>query len=153
MASAALRVLKLVGESSFWRRAGKLHTKVYRLTGGKVGHRAGKLTNLLLTTTGRKSGKERTVTLAYITDGENYVVVASNGGADRHPAWWLNLEKNPHARIQVGDGGLDVVASKADAEQRARLWPPLKAINPFYASYEKITGREMPIVILRRATP
>ena len=77
------------------------------------------------------------------------MLVASNGGADRHPAWWLNLVATQAATIQVGEATLEVVASKATAEERARLWPELKATNPFYAIYEQITGREIPVVILR----
>jgi deazaflavin-dependent oxidoreductase (nitroreductase family) len=147
--SATLRFLKAIGESSFWKRTGRLHTRLYRWTGGRVGHSAGHITNLLLTTTGRKSGAERTVPLAYMRDGESYVVVASNGGSDRHPVWWLNLQKTPRATAQVGREIVQVTASRANAEEHARLWPQLKAWNPFYASYEKITEREIPVVILR----
>ena len=148
MPSATLRVLKLLGESPFWKTTGKLHTAVYRLTGGRVGHAAGHLTNLLLTTTGRKSGERRTVPLTYLADGANYVLVASNGGADRHPAWWLNLGKTPRATVQVRDRTVDVVAREADERERARLWPMLKQVNPFYARYEQITARRIPVVIL-----
>jgi deazaflavin-dependent oxidoreductase (nitroreductase family) len=143
------RFLKLLGESSFWRNVGRLHTRLYRLTGGRIGHSAGNIKNLLLTTTGRKTGERRTVPLAYMRDGEAYVVVASNGGADRPPSWWLNLRDAPGARIQVGNETLDVVASRADAEEHARLWPLLKEMNPFYGRYEQITTREIPVVILR----
>jgi deazaflavin-dependent oxidoreductase (nitroreductase family) len=147
--SATLRFLKVIGESSFWKRTGRLHTRLYRWTGGLVGHSAGSIKNLLLTTTGRKSGAERTVPLAYMLDGESYVVVASNGGSDRHPVWWLNLEKTPRATVQVGREVVKVVARRATAEERARLWPKLTAWNPFYARYEKIAAREIPVVILR----
>ena len=149
--SLGLRVLKRVGESSFWRRTGQLHAWLYRVTGGRIGQRAGHLTNLLLTTTGRKSGAARTVPLTYMADGDRYVLVASNGGADRDPAWWLNLEASPRARVQVGPRTLAVVAHRADAAERARLWPRLKAMNPFYAAYEQITAREIPVVVLEPA--
>ncbi len=132
-----------------WKGIGKLHAGLYRLTGGRVGHSTGGLTNLLLTTTGARSGRPRTVPLAYLTDGERYVLVASNGGADRHPAWWSNLSKTPTATIQVGGTTLEVVASRATAEEHARLWPQLKAVNPFYAMYEQLTAREIPVVVLR----
>jgi deazaflavin-dependent oxidoreductase (nitroreductase family) len=149
MAGLTRRLLKLVGESGFWRVAGKLHTRLYRLTGGWVGFRAGRLTHLLLTTTGRVTGQRRTVPLTYMADGETYVLVASNGGADRHPAWWLNLERRPQARVEVGGATFEVVAARAAPEERARLWPMLKAYNPFYAAYEGLTAREIPVVILR----
>src|SRR5262249_58494482 len=80
------RVLKVVGESPFWRVTGRLHAAVYRATGGRIGHSAGRIANLLLTTTGRRSGQARTVPLAYIADGPRFVVVASNGGSGRPPA-------------------------------------------------------------------
>lgn len=146
--SATLRFLKAMGESSFWKRTGRLHTRLYRWSGGLVGHSAGHIKNLLLTTIGRKSGAERTVPLAYMRDGESYVVVASNGGSDRHPVWWLNLQKTPRATVQVGREVVRVTARRATAEEWARLWPELKAWNPFYARYEQITEREIPVVIL-----
>lgn len=150
MATAVQRVLKQVGESSFWRLTGRLHTRLYRLTGGRVGHAAGRITNLLLTTTGRKSGAARTVPLAYVADGVRWVVVASNGGADRHPAWWLNLRHAPRATIEVGPQRFDVTGREATDAERARLWPELKTINPFFAQYEQITDRRIPVVILER---
>jgi len=142
------RVLKAVGESPIWRVTGKVHTWLYRATGGKIGHSAGKITNLLLTTRGRKSGAERTVALAYMADGEDFVVVASNGGADRHPAWWLNLRHDPRETVEVGERTVPVSAREATASEHARLWPALKAVNPFYANYEQITERRIPVVIL-----
>ncbi len=150
MATVVQRVLKQVGESPFWRLTGRLHTRLYRLTGGRVGHAAGKITNLLLTTTGRKSGEARTVPLAYVPDGGRWVVVASNGGADRHPAWWLNLQHSPRATIEVGPDRVEVTGREATDVERARLWPELKTINPFFAQYEQITDRRIPVVILER---
>jgi deazaflavin-dependent oxidoreductase (nitroreductase family) len=148
--STQLRFLKMLGESSFWKNVGRLHVRLYHLTGGRIGHSAGNIKNLLLTTTGRKSGESRTVPLAYMLDGNNYVVVASNGGSDRAPSWWLNLKEKPQARVQVGDETQEVVAARADAQERARLWPLLKEMNPFYGRYEQITARDIPVVILRR---
>jgi deazaflavin-dependent oxidoreductase (nitroreductase family) len=149
MPPVSLRVLKALGESGFWRGVGRVHAWVYRATGGRIGHGAGRLTNLLLTTTGRRSGEPRTVPLTYLADGGSYVLVASNGGADRHPSWWLNLEKTPRARVQVGRKAVEVLARRASPEERARLWPRLVAVNPFYGRYERITTREIPVVILR----
>jgi F420H(2)-dependent quinone reductase len=146
-----LRLLKLAGESGLWKHVGRFHGWLYRSTGGKIGHSAGGLTNLLLITTGRKSGAPRRVTLTYIADGDAYVVVASNGGADRHPSWWLNLAKTRRAKVQVGDRTIEVVARQADPQERARLWPKLKQVNPFYGRYEQITDREIPVVILTPA--
>lgn len=148
MTSPGLRVLKFLGGSGFWQYAGTVHAWLYRLTDGAIGHTAGHPTNLLLTTTGRRSGEARTVPLTYLADGPNLVLVASNGGADRHPAWWLNLKTAPRATIQIGSRMLAVVARRADAAEWARLWPRLKDVNPFYARYERITARQIPVVIL-----
>lgn len=142
------RLLKVIGESGLWKPTGRLHAWVYRKTGGRIGHRAGHITNLLLTTAGRKSGESRTVTLTYMQDGETYILVASNGGADRHPIWWLNLQKNPRAQVQVSDRTFSVEAVEAESADRARLWPQLKTYNPFYGQYEQITRRRIPVVIL-----
>jgi deazaflavin-dependent oxidoreductase (nitroreductase family) len=151
MGSLQLRALKVLGESGFWRVFGRLHTGLYRATGGRIGHATGGLTHLLLTTTGRRSGAPRTVPLTYLGDGDAFVLVASNGGSDRHPAWWLNLEREPRATVQVGHETIQVVARTATPEERARLWPRLTAGNPFYARYEQITRRRIPVVVLRRS--
>lgn len=149
MSSLSQRFWKVVGESGVWKAIGAIHTTLYRSTGGRVGHAAGHLRNLLLTTRGRKTGEARTSPLTYLRDGDDYVLVASNGGADRHPAWWLNLSSDPAATIQVGTETIAVTARGATLEERARLWPKLKEYNPFYATYEQITAREIPVVILR----
>jgi deazaflavin-dependent oxidoreductase (nitroreductase family) len=145
------RALKLVGESGLWKVINAVHTRLYRLTGGRLGHQAAGLASLLLTTTGRRSGAARTVALTYVPDGGDYVVVASNGGADRHPAWWLNLQSVPRATVQVGADVVPIVARAADPDERRRLWPKLTAANPFYTRYEELTARAIPVVILRPA--
>jgi len=141
-------VLKAVGESPFWRVVGRVHTAIYRATGGRVGASAGGITNLLLTTTGRRSGEPRTVPLAYIADGDRFVVVASNGGSDRPPAWWGNLRRTPTATVQIGPRIVQVVAREATPEEHAVLWPRLTSVNPFFAQYERITTRRIPVVVL-----
>jgi len=153
MAAATRRVLKLFADSGLWKPIGKVHAWVYRRTGGRIGHRTGHISNLLLTTRGRRSGQPRTVTLAYMADGDNYVVVGSNGGADRHPLWWLNLQQNPRAEVQIGGRTARVEAVEAGAPERARLWTQLKAYNPLYARYEQITERRIPVIILRPQPP
>jgi deazaflavin-dependent oxidoreductase (nitroreductase family) len=144
------RILKAIGESPFWRVTGRVHTALYRATRGRVGHSAGAITNLLLTTTGRKSGQPRTVPLAYVEDAGRFVVVASNGGADRPPAWWTNLRARPDATVEVGPRTIPVRAREATAAEHAVLWPRLKQGNPFFAQYEQITARRIPVVILER---
>ena len=103
------------------------------------------------TTTGRKSGEERTVPLLYLRDGESFVVVGSNGGTSSHPAWWLNLKANPRATVEIGYCRLHVWAAEAGPSERERFWPELVAIYGGYESYRKRTDRKIPVVILHQA--
>jgi F420H(2)-dependent quinone reductase len=146
------RFLKFLGESGFWTYVGSLHVRIYRATSGRLGANLGGLPHLLLTTKGRKSGVQRTVPLTYMRDDESLVLVASNGGSDRHPAWWLNLRSDSGASVQVAKETFTVKAHRAEGEERERLWTALKRFNPFYAQYETITDREIPVVVLRRAS-
>jgi deazaflavin-dependent oxidoreductase (nitroreductase family) len=125
------------------------HEFWYRLSGGLIGGRLGGLPILLLTTTGRKSGKKRTMPLVYLADGDNLVIIASNGGSDRHPAWWLNLKDKPEAEVQVGRDAKSVTAEKATGEERDRLWRQVVEMYKGYDEYRQMTEREIPVVILR----
>ena len=129
----------------------RIHRGVYRSTGGRVGARLNGLDMVLLTTTGRKSGQPRTLPLACLRDGDDWIVVASNGGQDFHPAWWLNLQANPRAQAQLGRETRSIVAHEATDDDRARLWPLLKQQNSAYTKYEKKTDRRIPVVVLRKA--
>jgi deazaflavin-dependent oxidoreductase (nitroreductase family) len=131
------------------RAATKLHTYIYRATGGRLGDRVVGAPVLLLTATGRKTGRRHTTPLLYLEDGENFVVVASNGGAPRHPAWWLNLRADPEANVEIGGRELRVRAQKASPEEKERLWPRLVAMYGSYENYQCRTDREIPVVILR----
>ncbi len=133
------------------RVATKLHTFVYRVTGGRLGGRMVGAPVLLLTTTGRKTGKQRTSPLLYLEDGENLVIVASNGGAPRHPTWWLNLRAVPEASVEIGNRKLRVRAEEASPEEKERLWTRLVAMYGPYESYRRRTDRDIPVVILRPA--
>jgi F420H(2)-dependent quinone reductase len=104
---------------------------------------------LKLTTTGRKSGKQRSVHLLYIRDGSAYVVTASNGGRQRQPGWFFNVRSNPQVTMRVQDTQVSAVAEIAGPDKRRELWARLLEIAPFYAGYEKHTSREIPMVILR----
>jgi deazaflavin-dependent oxidoreductase (nitroreductase family) len=145
------RALKFLGESGFWIHVGNLHVRAYRATAGRLGANLGGLPHLLLTTTGRRSGVARTVPLTYMRDGDSFILVASNGGSDRHPAWWLNLRSDSAASVQVRKETFSVRAHRAKGDERDRLWAALKHFNPFYAQYGKITDREIPVVVLQRA--
>ena len=131
-----------------WQWFGRIHSAAYRATGGRLGGRLAGRDMLLLTTRGRRSGELRTTPLSYLEDGQDFVVVASNNGGPRDPAWWLNLCADPKAEIQVGDKQYSVRAHRAEGEERARLWPLLVAYNPPYATYATRTPRPMPVVVL-----
>jgi deazaflavin-dependent oxidoreductase (nitroreductase family) len=131
----------------FLRAMSGLNTALYRLTGGRVANRMGKAPILLLTVAGRKSGKRRTTPLLYGRDGDNYVVIASMGGAPKHPAWYHNLE-GQEAEIQVGRKRLRVRARDAEGEERERLWALMVSLYPSYDDYQKKTERRIPVVVL-----
>jgi deazaflavin-dependent oxidoreductase (nitroreductase family) len=128
---------------------GALHRLLYRVSGGRLGGRVWDLPVVLLTTTGRRSGKARTVPLCSLSDGDDVVVIASYGGLDQPPAWWLNLEANPHAELLSGREQRAVTARNANPEERARLWAELTSRAPGYLEYERRTSREIPVVILQ----
>jgi len=125
------------------------HEFWYRMTGGLVGGSLGRLPILLLTTTGRKTGKKRTTPLVYLPDGDNMVIIASNGGSDHHPEWWLNLRANPNAEVQFGPDVKSIIAEQAQGAERARLWREVNELYAGYDGYQRSTEREIPVVVLR----
>ena len=125
------------------------HGALYELSGGSIGGRMFGMDVLLLTTTGAKTGERRTTPLMYLPDGDNLVIVASNGGNDTHPAWWHNLNANPQAEVQLRREKLAVQAETANDEERGRLWPKLVELYGGYQGYEDGTKRKIPVVILR----
>lgn len=127
------------------------HIRRYVATGGAEGHewRPGVFT-LLLTTRGRRSGKLRRTALIYGRDGDAYLVVASQGGAPRHPAWYLNLLADPLAQVQVGAETFAVRARTATPEEKSRMWRTMTAVWPAYDEYQTKTDREIPVVVLDR---
>jgi len=121
----------------------------YRLSAGRVaGHVPSGAPICLLTTTGRRSGRPRTVPLLYVPDDDDYVVLASRGGMTTHPAWYLNLRAHPEATIVVGSETRPVHARDATAAERHRLWPTLAAAYPHFDAYQVRTPRQIPLVIL-----
>jgi F420H(2)-dependent quinone reductase len=124
------------------------NTVLYRVSGGRLGGTRGGAPVLLLTATGRKSGRKITTPLIYLRNGAEYVVVASKGGYDKHPLWYLNLLANPASEVQVGGTKLATTARVANASERERLWPRLLEIYADYANYQSWTDREIPLVIL-----
>ena len=131
------------------RQLMKGHTTAYRLTGGLVGHRfPGAPPSLLLDHVGAKSGTKRTTPLTYLADGDDFVLVASKGGNPHNPAWFHNLRAHPDVTVQVGSKHRAVRARVATPEERARLWPKVVDLYGGYASYQRRTEREIPLVIL-----
>ena len=130
--------------------ASRLHKAIYRATGGRVLGRVANMPVLLLTTTGRRSGRQRTTPLTYLEDGGHLVVVGSNGGEDTPPSWWLNLVTQPEAAITIGTAEQPVRARPVTADEHARLWPVITGVNPGYARYARRTRRPIPLVLLTR---
>lgn len=127
----------------------RLNTWVYRLTGGRLGNTwiHGEPI-ILLTVTGRKTGRKLTVPLIHLRDGDRLIVVASKGGMDHHPAWYLNLVANPDVEVEIGRERRAMRATTADEAERAHYWPRLVALNKDFADYQARTSRTIPIVIL-----
>lgn len=133
----------------FMRAFSAFHVWVYRLSGGKImGHFASGAPVCLLTTTGRKSKRPRTVPLLYLGDGERVVLAASQGGSPRHPGWYLNLEAVPEVSVQIGKRSFAARARRASAEEKAALWSGLVATYPPYADYQERTSRDIPVIIV-----
>lgn len=130
-----------------------IHEFWYRATNGVIGGNLLGAKVLLLTTTGRKSGKRFTTPLTYLDDGDNIVVIASNGGAATDPDWWRNLKGDPRALVQVGGRHKELRAEAADGAERDRLWAAITARHPIYRRYESATKRQIPIVVLRPNPP
>ncbi|MBV9050738.1 MAG: nitroreductase family deazaflavin-dependent oxidoreductase [Solirubrobacterales bacterium] len=129
---------------------GAEHVRVYQETGGERGYDWRGTNILLLTTTGRSSGKQRTTPLIHRVDGDRWVVVGSRGGAPEHPGWYSNLEADPLATIQVRSERIPVRAHTAHGEERSRLWKLMTEVWPPYDQYAQKTEREIPIVVLER---
>jgi deazaflavin-dependent oxidoreductase (nitroreductase family) len=129
---------------------GQEHVRVYRETGGERGYEWRGTTILLLTTTGRVTGNERTTPLIHRADNGAWVVVASKGGAPEHPDWYKNLQAEPQAVIQVKDQRIPVRARTAQGSERDRLWKLMTEPWPAYDEYQRKTQREIPVVVLER---
>ncbi len=129
-----------------------LNVRVYRLTGGRLGGKVKGAPVLLLDHLGRKTRRARTTPVLYLRDGADLVIVGSRGGSDAMPAWFLNLMSSPSTTVQVGSERRAVVARQATPEEKQRLWPRLVEMYDEYAVYQQRTKREIPVVILSRAS-
>ena len=128
----------------------KDHLNRYIESNGADGHELQGVTNLLLTTTGRKSGKALQLPLIYGRDGDNYIIVASRGGTPDHPEWYKNLVANPNVELQVRDERFPATARTANDAEKPALWEKMARLFPPYNEYQGKTERQIPVVILKR---
>lgn len=134
---------------SNYKNFGKFHTWLYRISGGFIlGEVGAGRKILLLTSTGKKSGRQRTTPLVYMPQDGQYIIYGSNGGLERPPAWLLNLQANPRATVQIGRRKTAVQARIAGLEERARLLPLAHAYNDHWRGYQAHARREIPLLIL-----
>ncbi len=129
-----------------------INTLLLRLSRGRIGSQLGTQTVLILHTIGRKSGQERTVPIAYFDYEDRYLIVASNWGKDKHADWYLNLKKNPHAKLEIDGQIIPVVAQEAQGEEYNRLWKFATERNPPYLKYQQMTTRHIPIMVFERVS-
>jgi deazaflavin-dependent oxidoreductase (nitroreductase family) len=129
-----------------------IHRTLYNASGGRIAGKGYGMPVLALTTTGRKSGQPRTVMLTSpLQDGDKVVIVASKGGDDRNPEWYLNLKANPKVEVKLGNKTNPMVAHIAEGAERTDLWQRLTADHKNYADYQTKTDREIPVVVLEPA--
>jgi deazaflavin-dependent oxidoreductase (nitroreductase family) len=132
----------------------RLDPILYKISGGRVTSVGPQvIPQLVLTTAGRKSGKERTVQLGYAEDGDDVLIIGSNLGAANHPAWSYNLEANPKAKIQLGSEKTEVFAARLTDSEKAILWPKIVDTIPQMKSYRKRTDRNIKVYRLTAAWP
>ena len=133
------------------RAMNRVHRALLKVTGGRFGWTAARMPVLELTTTGRRSGQPRSVMLTSPhQEGDTIVIVASKGGEDTHPAWFLNLRENPEVVVTTKEeDNRPMTASVATAEARARIWPLITERFTNYAGYQEKTDREIPLVLLQ----
>ena len=130
------------------RLIGRLHAWLWKRTGGRLGNAFGRVPFIMLTTRGRKTGRERTTPVLYLRYGADLIVVASFGGNDMHPAWYLNLECCPEAEVIVKGEHRRLRAYKVSAEEKELIWPRLVKMYPNFAIYQQRTRREIPLLQL-----
>ncbi len=133
------------------RWTGKLNVPLYRVSGGRIGGKVNRAPVLLLTTTGRKSGQKRTAPIVYLRDGENVVVINTNAGNARVPAWSLNLQANPEAEVEVGRRRYPVRARIAEGEERTGLWRKHNEQYAGFDDYQEKLDRKALVIVLEPA--
>ena len=133
-----------------WKYFGRVHKLLYRLSGGRYGARMGWIDVALVTTLGRKSGKQRTVPIACYPCRDSVAVSASNSGLESHPAWYLNMQSNPRVTVQLGQETFEALAEEVPIAEREALWASVVKINKHQGEYLDKVQREIPLVWFRR---
>ena len=133
-----------------WKYFGRVHKLLYKLSGGRFGARMGWIDVALVTTTGRKTGKQRTVPIACYPYRDSVAVSASNSGMESHPAWYLNMLANPRVTVQLGKETFEAMAEEVPANEREALWATVVKINKHQGEYLAMVQREIPLVWFRR---
>ena len=140
---------RLKAKDAFFKVGTGIHRAIFKASKGRIFGNAFGMPVAELVTTGRRSGKKRSTMLAVpISDGDRLVLVASFGGDDRHPAWYLNLKTNPEVKVTIAGSTRSMIARIATEEERAELWPRITSVFEGYARYQKRTERPIPVVIL-----
>ncbi|MEM7342605.1 MAG: nitroreductase family deazaflavin-dependent oxidoreductase [Chloroflexota bacterium] len=134
----------------FFKVMTRTHNFLYHLSRGKIGKSMQGMPVLLLTTIGRKSGQSRTTPLVYLRDDDDYLIAASKGGSDSHPAWYFNLEAAPEVKVQVGDQAFAAKVTVTKGDERDQLYERFKTLGDNFVTYEQMTQRTIPVV---RLTP
>jgi len=134
-----------------WNRLTSAHAALYRASGGRIGGSYMGAPVLLLHHVGRRSGRERVSPLIYLRDGADLVIVASHGGSQRHPMWWLNLREMSETTVEVGGQRQRVAVRQASSGEKAKLWPRIVEVYPPYADYQARSSRDIPVIRLSPA--
>jgi deazaflavin-dependent oxidoreductase (nitroreductase family) len=141
--------VRMKPKDAFYRVGTGIHRAIFNVSKGRIFGKAFGMPIVELVTTGRRSGKERSTILSVpIVEGDRLVVVASFGGDDRHPAWYLNLQANPEVRVTIAGSTRTMITRSATEEERVELWPRITSAFEGYARYQNRTDRQIPVVIL-----
>jgi deazaflavin-dependent oxidoreductase (nitroreductase family) len=146
----ALSRLSMSMPAGMLRTLGKLNVPIYRLTRGRLMGTVGKAPVLLLTSTGRRSGQPRTAPVLFLADGERVIVIGSNAGNAKAPAWSHNLKTNPDAEVQIRGERRPVRARVAEGEERAQLWRKMNEQYAGFDAYDERTSRDIAVFVLER---
>ena len=139
---------KISGHFTTIKNFGYFHLFIFRLSNGRLLNKFGNLPCLILTTTGKKTGKKRQTPLIYLTDENSFICVASFGGNTKHPNWYNNLNQNPNVAVIVNRKTYECKASTLQNKSRKLMWSKLTNMYPNYPTYEKMSGRQLPVVKL-----